>query len=69
MSDPSVLSQLWETGGFFFWRVAWGLVNGVRECPADAVAASTGRRCPYCVEGIQPEAVRCKHCGEMLAAS
>lgn len=33
---------------------------------AVASPAAAGRRCPYCGEAIQDDAVKCRHCGEWL---
>lgn len=34
----------------------------------DALRADSSRPCPYCFEPIQADALKCKHCGEILDA-
>jgi len=29
-------------------------------------SSSKGRKCPYCMESIKPNAKKCKHCGEIV---
>ena len=34
--------------------------------PSPSPVPPTGRVCPFCAEDIKLEAIKCKHCGEML---
>ncbi|HBC89444.1 MAG TPA: hypothetical protein DCZ94_21105 [Lentisphaeria bacterium] len=36
------------------------------QAKQDASYASDTKRCPYCKEDIKKDAIKCKHCGEML---
>jgi len=41
------------------WGLAWGRSR-------EAGVSPTMKKCPYCAEEIQDEAIKCRHCGEFL---
>ena len=47
-----------------------GFALSSRVCPTNgSTRENIMKKCPFCAENIQDDAIKCKHCGEFLDAS
>jgi hypothetical protein len=51
--------------GFWTWYV-FGLLLWIVAVPAALLAGDARRRCPYCAEHVQQQAIACGHCGRRI---